>query len=137
VLLVPARITEIGATENWATISPTDYQDGLNSYVVTRRPEMSDDITLEDIIDLCDCGVSIEVNSHTCNYRTLEEGLADCMSEYNVPDDIIAEMRDRRRIVRVQAYPRNAVSFEFTYGGSVQEAIDRMYDLLRYGDSDD
>lgn len=88
-----------------------------------------DGVEVIDIVNLCKCEVSIDIDSFTCNYQTIEQGLQDCR-EYKVDEEIIREMRDYGHIVRVQAYPNTPIGFEVTYGGSLPLALERMYTLL-------
>jgi hypothetical protein len=86
--------------------------------------------TLEDIIARCECSVSLEVDGYKDNYLTFEEGLSDVIENYGVTEDVVEEMHNTGRIMRLQAYPNTPVGFEYVYGGTVQSVIDRMYALL-------
>lgn len=94
---------------------------------------MPDSRTIEDIVALCKCSVTLEIDDYKDNYLTLEEGLFDVQKRFGVTDDIIEEMRIRDHIISLQTYPNTPIGFECVYGGTVQSVIDRMHALLTQG----
>jgi hypothetical protein len=88
---------------------------------------MNDKVTVIDIVNLCKCEVSINIDSFTISYLSIEDGLSQLREYQEVDEEIIREMRDYGHIVEITAYPRTPVGSVTTYGGSLPLALDRMY----------
>jgi hypothetical protein len=86
--------------------------------------------SIDDIVAICKCSVSLYVNEHRDYYWTFQEGLEDAELNHGASSDVIQEMQATGYIVSLQAYPNTPIGFERVYGGSVQGVIDRMYALL-------
>lgn len=86
--------------------------------------------TIEDIVDLCKCEVTLEVDSYKNKYLSFTEGLSDAKDDWDLPYYVIEEMYYHGRIISLQCYPKTPVGFQLVFGGTVQSVINRMYDLL-------
>lgn len=89
--------------------------------------------TLFDIVQLCKCEVSINADSHTGSYLTLDQGLKELRENHDIldiPEYVMKEMREYGHIVHVQAYPNTPIGSVSTWGGTDERALDRMYVLL-------
>ncbi|TFB85833.1 hypothetical protein E3O44_12590 [Cryobacterium algoricola] len=84
--------------------------------------------TLSQLIQLCKCGVTVEVNEHRNYYESAENYL----SRWN-DEDIVPEMRRRmiasNTIAQVQFYPHTAVGFYVLFGIDVDAVLTEALEL--------
>lgn len=83
---------------------------------------------LQQLVELCKCGVYVSVNQHRDYYETAEQYLNNDLCEGRM-DDLTPEMRARmvatNTIVEVQFYPRTPIGFHLVLDVGLSDAIDR------------
>lgn len=90
---------------------------------------------IQQLISLCKCGITIEINAHRDYYMTAEQCLDEIdgeegMWQSETDPKVWRQMIETDTIISIQAYPNTPVSFHRIYHYDVDAAIDRMIELL-------
>ena len=87
---------------------------------------------LSKLLQLCKCGVFININSHINSYTTaksvIDNNLADEFDDTS--DDIRLKMIELNTIVEIQFYPNTPVGSYVIYHYDVDKAITEALDIL-------
>ena len=81
------------------------------------------------LLELCKCGVYLDVNWHRNEYKTIEQALEwvtyllDTQGNEPLAPEIIAGMRATGNIVHLQCYPRTPICFYSIWHFDLDTAI--------------
>lgn len=88
---------------------------------------------MEEVIKMCKCSVSLEVNRYRDYYQTVK----DYLNEKNAQGDseIDGELGERmireKAVYELQFYPDTPIGFYTVYGTSVEEVVSKALNLLK------
>ena len=83
---------------------------------------------MEQLIQLCKCEISIEVNPHINFYMSV----IDYMDEFrsNVDEAVLNVMIEKNTVIKVQAYPDTPIAFYWVFHHDLNSAISEMIQIL-------
>jgi len=88
---------------------------------------------LKELMSLCKCSVSIEINPHRDYYETSEQEISKLENEdiANIPNEVLGEMIRTNTFIRVQAYPNTPIGFYFCVHHDLDEAINIVLEAVK------
>lgn len=95
---------------------------------------------LKEILSLCKCSVSLEVNQHRDYYMSAERYLDEDIARLECPPDIDAETRKKMietdTIINLHFYPLTPIGFYDLYDYDLDRCLDTALQILK-GDQND
>jgi hypothetical protein len=92
-------------------------------------------MTIEELVRLSKCSVSLVVNGHRDYYQTVEQYLADDMPGCS---DVSPETRQRMietdTTVHLQWYPNTPIGFNVVVAATLEDALRMAEDLINSGE---
>lgn len=85
---------------------------------------------LQELIKLCECSVSVEVNAHRDVYMTAYKYLVEANLE-GEDRDIVDEMVLRDFIIEIQFYPNTPVGFYKVWHYDLDMALDECLEIIK------
>lgn len=87
---------------------------------------------LKEILELCKCEVTIDINSHRNDYLTAQEFIQNLeILEINIEDYDRVIMIASNTIIRIQAYPETPIGSYTVYHWDLETALNKMIELLK------
>ena len=86
-------------------------------------------MSIQEIIDKCECGVYLCVNQHRDSYENVEQYLDYCMDEQDAEQ--LKEMIKTNTIYHLQFYPDTPIGSYSVYGASLDYVVKVALDILR------
>lgn len=119
------------------------YWDKNTNRPVVTRPEMivvklEEQNAMEKLLELmalCKCSLSIEVNEHRSFYESVSEHLTNGNRGLDVPDpEIYNRMVDTDTVITIQVYPNTPIGCYVVRHYDLEMALDDMIRILRKGE---
>ena len=90
---------------------------------------------IKNILERCQCGVSITVNNHRDYYQSVKEYVEELASIDNalmdeIGLDVYKQMKKSNTIVEIQAYPDTPLGFYRVLHYDIEKALNKMLDCL-------
>ncbi len=85
---------------------------------------------LKQIMRLCKCSVSINIDEHKDYYETVEEYVIQQKRE-EIPQEIWDKMVENNTCIEIHAYPNTPISFHSVYHYDLDAALDNMIKLIK------
>lgn len=90
---------------------------------------------LKEILSLCKCSVSLEINKHRDYYQTVEEHLRDDIDTHCCPPEISDEVRGKmiesNTIVNLHFYPNTPMGFYDIYHYDLDACLDIALNMIK------
>lgn len=83
----------------------------------------------KELVALCRHSVEITVNDHRDAYESVREWLGDAKED--IDSDVYDEMVMTNTVVKVQAYPRTAISFYLAYHYDIDKAVEQVLEAVK------
>lgn len=88
---------------------------------------------LKQLLDRCECGVYLNVNTHRDVYETAEQKIAQAMSMECPPEiapEVRAEMERTNTVIELQFYPDTPIGFYTVWHHDLDAALDEALACL-------
>jgi hypothetical protein len=91
---------------------------------------------ISELLNLCKCGIQIEINIHRDYYMSASDALDELNGEEDqwkseTDLDVWQKMIDTDTIISIQAYPDTPIGFYRIYHYDIDMAIQRMIEILK------
>lgn len=91
---------------------------------------------LEELISLCEKGITVEINPHKTYYNTLEEYLIILLGSHeevinDIGQNIYDEMIENDICIEIQAYHKSSITFYHVFHYDLEKALDEMIKLIK------
>ena len=90
---------------------------------------------LIELINLCKCSVTLEVNDHRDYYQTILEYIDDNCSNKSIwnetPEEVKKIMIETDTLIELQFYPNTPIGFYRVYHYDVNQAISEALNILK------
>ena len=85
---------------------------------------------LKKVMSLCKNEVSLSINEHKSSYTSVAEYLEDMEEKYPCEKEVYDKMVELDTMIRICAYPDNAIGFYSVYHYDIDQALDIMLRTL-------
>ena len=96
---------------------------------------------LKELLSLCKCQVSIEVNEHRNCYQSVEDWFDEIWdseeTKKEIDTEVFNKMKQLNTIITIQAYNKTPVGFFIIYHYDIDMAIEEMLKTLKEDNNDE